>query len=182
MPPTLSINQKIALLVRERGWTQSEFAERAGLNRLTARKILLDPTARLQAGTLHACASALGLTVHELVQTPVERLLSPATVPDSVARPSDAELQAEQPVLWDWLQRHPERAARFSDAELAELASLHGTGGPLTEEGVEHFTDLIARRRDLLHRVSVIASTDYLPLLEQLVELLYEKVQLDPKS
>jgi transcriptional regulator with XRE-family HTH domain len=177
MSEAVPLSQKIARLVRERGWSQVEFAQKAGLNRLTARKILVEPQVPLRGRTIQACAAALGLTVADLEESPLEALLRRTPAGSGARRPTDEELATQQPALWDWLQRHPQRAARFTDDELAELATLRGTGGPLTEEGVEHFTDLIERRRELLRQVTVVASTEYLPLLEQLVQLLYDKVQ-----
>ena len=49
--------------------------------------------------------------------------------------------------------------------------------GPLTAFGVESFVERLERRRDLLQRALAVAGTEYLDLLEQLVGLLYEKVQ-----
>src|SRR5438874_7513970 len=67
---------KIARLVEERGWNQEDFARLAGLNRQTARHILLQhDSRRLRNATVSACAKALGLTVSELRTLPLERLL-----------------------------------------------------------------------------------------------------------
>lgn len=178
MADAMPLSRKIARLVRERGWSQSEFAKLAGLNRLTARRILLLPEVPLRNRTVQACATALGLSVAELEDTPLPELLRRRASPLPAVRPSDTELAAAQPALWDWLRRHPQRAARLSDEELAELASMRGVGGPLTEEGVAYFVDLIERRRELLRQAAVVANTEYLPLLEQIVQLLYEKVQV----
>jgi transcriptional regulator with XRE-family HTH domain len=178
MADAMPLSRKIARLVRERGWSQSEFARLAGLNRLTARRILLLPDVPLRNRTVQACAEALGLSVAELEDTPLPELLRRRTLPPPADRPGAAELATAQPALWDWLQRHPHRAARLSQEELAELASLRGVGGPLTEEGVAYFVDLLERRRELLRRAAVVANTEYLPLLEQIVQLLYEKVQV----
>jgi len=67
--------------------------------------------------------------------------------------------------------------SELTPEEWDELLSLQGTGGPLTEEGVHHFVDQIERRRRLVERVSTIAGTEYIDLLEQFVELLYGKIQ-----
>ena len=85
--------------------------------------------------------------------------------------------QATQPELRTWMERNQERAAQLSALELDELLSLQGTGGPLTTFGVEHFVDLIERKRQLIHKFHAIAGTEYLEVLERLVELMYEKVQ-----
>ncbi|MGL4551978.1 MAG: hypothetical protein ACRC33_12435, partial [Gemmataceae bacterium] len=67
---------KIRRLVEERGWNQEEFARIARLNRHTARQILLPgPQRKLRNATVLACARAFGLSVSELRDHPLERLL-----------------------------------------------------------------------------------------------------------
>ena len=83
----------------------------------------------------------------------------------------------KQPELVAWLERHGDRAQRFTPAEVDELLSLQGPNGALAKFGVEQFVELIERKRQLRDRVEVIAATEYLELLERLVDLLYEKVQ-----
>jgi hypothetical protein len=85
--------------------------------------------------------------------------------------------QATQPELLSWIERNPERAGQLTPAEMDELLSLQGTGGPLTGFGVERFVEMIERKRKLVHQVHAIAGTEYLDLLEKLVGLLFEKVQ-----
>jgi len=73
---TNDLAAKIARLVEERGWNQSDFARITNLNLQTIRQILV-PTSdrRLRNATIGACARALGLTVSELRTLPLERLL-----------------------------------------------------------------------------------------------------------
>ncbi|HZY84274.1 MAG TPA: hypothetical protein VFE78_05560 [Gemmataceae bacterium] len=172
---------KITRLVQERGWNQEEFARITRLNRHTARQILLPgPGRRLRNATVGACARALGLTVNELRTVPLERLLprmhegEPANGDDSLRRLYD---QATQPELKSWTERNPDRAARLTAEEVDELLALQGDDGPLTAFGVESFVERLERRRNLIDRVNAVAGTEYLDLLEQLVGLLYEKVQ-----
>jgi len=184
MPPTSENSSvlagKIARLVQERGWNMEEFARLAGLNRLTVRDILQQGHRRLRNATVSACARALGLTVGELHDLPIEILVtrihnpSVPTTDDALRRLYE---QATQPELRAWLERNPERAGRLTPAELDELLSLQGTGGPMTAFGVEHFVDLIERKRKLKEKVDAIAGTEYLDLLEQMVTLMYEKVR-----
>jgi hypothetical protein len=61
--------------------------------------------------------------------------------------------------------------------EIDELLSLQGTGGPLTNIGVERYVELLERKRKLIHQVHAIAGTEYLDVLEKLVALMYERVQ-----
>jgi hypothetical protein len=172
---------KIARLVEERGWNQEDFARITQLNRQTVRLILLQSgPRRLQNATVGACAKALGLSVSELRTVPLERLLPrmrqehPANGDDLLRHLYE---QVAQPELLGWLERNPERARQLDSAEIDELLSLQGTGGPLTTLGVEHFIGQIERKRKLVHKVQAVAGTEYLDLLEQLVELLYDKVQ-----
>jgi transcriptional regulator with XRE-family HTH domain len=172
---------KIARLVEERGWNQSEFARIAGLNLHTVRQILLPGSGRrLRNATIGACAQALNLTVHELRNLPLERLLPRMRNPrPTTAEPAQKRLyeEATQPELLDWIERNPDRAKRLTADDIDELLSLQGTGGPLTSFGVEHFVTMIERKRGLRDKVEAIAGTEYLDFLEQLVDLLYEKVQ-----
>jgi transcriptional regulator with XRE-family HTH domain len=169
---------KIARLVQERGWNQEAFARQAELNRLTVRSIFLGPSRKLHNATVCACARALGVSVHDLLTQPLDKLLPRMRVP-LPARESLRLLyeQATQPELLAWLQSNPERAAELTVEEIDELLSLQGTGGPLTEFGVAHYVEQIERRRKLLEHAAVIAGTEYIDLLEQFVGLLYEKIQ-----
>jgi hypothetical protein len=172
---------KIRRLVDERGWNHGDFARAARLNRHTVRQIL-DPGGqrRLRTSTISSCAKALGLTVNELRTQPLEKLLprmvegAAGGADDLVRRMYD---QATQPELRSWMERNPDRARQLAEEEMDELLSLQGTGGPLTAFGVEAFVQRIERRRKLVQQIHAIAGTEYLELLEQLVGLLFEKVQ-----
>ena len=179
-PGSPELAAKIARLVEERGWNQEDFARITNLNRQTVRQILRNEGRKLRNVTVQACAKALGLTVSELRTLPLERLLprmhgQPA--PDGEDALRRLLEQATQPELRAWIERNPDRARLLSDAELDELLSLQGAGGPLSRYGVEQFIELIERKRRLLERVQAVAATEYLSLLEQIVWLLYEKVQ-----
>ena len=170
--------EKIARLVQERGWNLEEFARQAELNRLTVRSIIQGGERRLHNATVAACARALGLGVDELRQAPIERLLprmhTPVVPGESLRRLYET---ASQPELAAWMERNPERAAQLTPDELDELLSLQGTGGPLTPFGVAQAVDRIERKRRLLEQAAVVASTEYIDMLEAMVALMYEKVQ-----
>jgi transcriptional regulator with XRE-family HTH domain len=178
---TSELAHKIARLVEERGWNQEEFARIARLNRHTVRQILLPGEhRRLRNATIGACARALGLTVSELRTLPLERLLPRMneTHPANGAVPLRRLFEgASQPELIAWLERNPERAKQLSGQEVEELLSLQANDGALTAFGVEGFVERLERRRRLIQQIHAIAGTEYLDLLEQLVALLYEKVQ-----
>src|SRR5262245_17437114 len=183
MSPSLSGNTsdlagKIARLVEERGWNQEDFARVTQLNRQTVRQILLqNGERRLRNATIGACAKALGLSVSELRDRPLEQLLvrmNRHSMPDGEEQVRRLYEQAAQPELQAWIEAHPERARQFTAEEIDELISLQGTGGPLTPAGVEHFAAVIERKRRLLQQVHAVAGTEYLELLEKFVGLLYE--------
>jgi hypothetical protein len=171
---------KIARLVEERGWSQEEFARQAQLNRLTVRRLLLQKDCRVRVATISACARSLGLSVHELRSLPLDVLLSRQQLQERAGSQKVLHRlyeQATQPELIAWLERNAERARALQPDELDELYSLQGTGGPLTSQGVEHFVRLVERKRRLKERIDVIAGTHYLDLLEQVVDLVYERIQ-----
>lgn len=173
------LGAKIAGLVEERGWSQEEFARRSGLNRLTVRQIVSSSMAhRPRTATLAACAKALGLSLNELRTRTLEQLLASANNGNDPVRERHKRIEwATQPELAAWMERNADRAARLNDWELDELLSLQGVGGPLTAQGVDHFVGLIERKRKLLERVQTVAATGYLTLLEQIVDLLYDKIR-----
>ena len=186
MSPPLSGNAselagKIARLVEERGWNQEDFARSTQLNRQTVRQILSqNGQRRLRNATVSACARALGLSVSDLRDRPLQQLL--ARMNRRPPPEGDEQLrrlyeQAAQPEVMAWIERQPDRARQLSGEEIDELLSLQGTGGPLTAAGIEHFVALIERKRRVLQQVHAIAGTEHLELLEKFVALLYEKVQ-----
>jgi transcriptional regulator with XRE-family HTH domain len=178
--PGVDLANKIARLVEERGWNQEDFARISQLNRHTVRQILHGgPKRRLRNATVSQCADALGLTVSELRNLPLDRLL-----PRMHGKPpADEEAlnllieRASLPDLVSWLQRNRERAAELRSDEIQELLEMQTPGGPLQKLGVENCVDLIERRRLLVYQVKEIAGTEFLELLEQLVRLIFEKVK-----
>lgn len=171
---------KIARLVEERGWNQEDFSRIANLNRHTVRQILQgDPNRRLRNATVSQCAEGLGLSVNELRTQPLERLL-----PRMHGKPAaDDETQkllrdrATLPELTSWLERNQSRAAELSPDEVEQMLEMQSPGGALEKLGVEQVVEMIERRRQLLGRARVLAGSDYLPFLEQFVDMLFEKVK-----
>ncbi len=171
---------KIARLVEERGWNQEDFARISQLNRHTVRTILnSDARRRLRNATISQCAEALGLTVNELRTLPLERLLPRM----HGKRPADEALlkmlagSSTLPELTVWLERNEERAADFNAEEVEELLGMQAPGGSLERLGVEQCVEMIERRRRLLAQVRTLAGTEYLEMLEQIVELVQNKLQ-----
>lgn len=183
--PANDLAHKIARLVEERGWNQEEFARVSRLNRHTIRQILVEGGARrLRNATISACARALGLSVSELRAQPLDKLLP--RMRDTHPAQGDGHLKrlynlASQSELLAWLERNPDRSRQLSAEDVDELLAFQDAG-TLTAFGVEGFVERLERRRQLIQRIHVVARTEYLDLLEQLVTLLYEKVLPPPKQ
>lgn len=180
-PRETDVVEKIARLVQERGWNQEDFARIADLNRHTVREILKHGEGRrLRNTTISQCAKALGLQVNELYNVPLERLLprmhgKVLSEEESGLRKLNEKATAQE--LLDWLNQNPERSAVITIAEADELLAMQGPQGKLIQFGVEHCVERLERRRRLCRRVATIAGTEYLDLLEQLVGLMFEKIQ-----
>ncbi|MGL4419681.1 MAG: helix-turn-helix transcriptional regulator [Gemmataceae bacterium] len=175
----VELANKIARLVEERGWNQEDFARIANLNRHTVRQILNGgPKRRLRNATISQCAEALGLTVNELHTLSLERLLRrlrgrPAA--DSEALKALTE-SATLPDLKVWIERNKERASELRLDEVQEILQSQAPAGILEQYGVEHFIELVERRRKLQIQIRELANTEYLELIERFVTLAFEKV------
>lgn len=173
------LSHKIARLVEEKGWNQEVFARISNLNRHTVRQILnAGPRRRLRNATVSQCAEAFGFTVSELRNVPLDRLMLKL---HGKAPADEAALKrmcdnVTLPELVAWLDRNPRRAGEFTADEVAELLALQQPGGAMAKLGVEHFIELIERRRRLICQVRAIAATEYLELVEKLVGLVHEKI------
>lgn len=178
---------KIAKLVEEKGWNQEDFARISNLNRHTVRQILHGgPKRNLRNATISQCAEAFELTVNELRTLPLDRLLLRVRGKAPVDEEARKLLMQEAvlPELVTWLERNARRTAEFRADEVQELLAMQHPGGDLERLGVDACVELIERRRNLLCRVKLLAATPYLDLLEQVVDLAYEKVAagLKPKT
>lgn len=172
------VTAKIARLIEERGWNQEDFARIAGINRHTVRG-LIQGKHRLRNATVQSAARALGLTVSELRSLPLDRLLPRMHAADGSADAGLKKLYAEatRPELIGWLERNEDRARGLSLIECDELLGMQSEAGPLARLGVEHVIGLMERRRDLVRKVMALAGTEYQAALEQIVELMYQRVQ-----
>src|SRR4051812_32434746 len=172
---------KIARLVEERGWNQEDFARIANLNRHTVREIVKNGGGRrLRNATVSQCAAALGLHVNELRDLPLERLLPRMhgrKLPEDEGGRKKLLERASTPELIAWLEHNPDRAAHITVEEAEEILGLEGPNGALARLGAEAVIEQIERKRRLLRRVSAISATDYVDLLEQVVGLIFDKIQ-----
>src|SRR5207253_9518654 len=120
-----------ARLDGERGWNQEDFARIAKLNRHTLRQILHNgPKRRLRNAPVSQCADALGLTVSELRNLPLDRLLprihgKPPADEDALKLLYE---RASPPGLVSCLGRNRHPAAQRRPAEVPELLDMQRAG------------------------------------------------------
>jgi hypothetical protein len=180
LPNNTKIGYKIARLVEEKGWNHADFVRATDLNRHTVREILQHgDEKRLRNATIAVCAEALGLQVSELQNLPLEQLLRRVRGQSLVENTTLESLldRVTQPELKQWIERNTERSQQLTPDEITEILMIQSPEGPLARIGVEQFVSLIERRRKLIDKVKRIASTEHLGLLEQIVDLIYEKTR-----
>jgi hypothetical protein len=158
----LGLVAKIARLAEENGWDLAAFMQNASLHRATAQQILARSARRLHDTTVKSCAEAFGVTPMELRTESIEKLLEKMRAPKAAA----AELNSLH-------EAHPSLSAE----DLDELKSLKEERGPLTPFALADHARRLERRRRIVNRAATVAETEYVDLLEQFVDLLYEKVQ-----
>jgi transcriptional regulator with XRE-family HTH domain len=146
------------------GLTFQEIVEATGLDERTLRG-LVRGTNNPHARTLHKLAQGLDVPVDELFQA-------------SGMSPQRAFDEATNPAVENAVQVHAEIFHGWSDAEISELASQFGTGGPLTEAGVLAAAEAINAKRALLRQVSVILESGESELLSEFVKLLYQRIRV----
>src|SRR5262249_11437442 len=123
------------------------------------------------------------LTVSELRDLPLERLLPrmqethPANTQDPARRLYN---EATAAGLITWLERNPERASKLTPADVDDLLDRQAAGQATNSLDVDAVIRRLERRRELFDKVQTIADSEYLELLEQLVDLLHDKVAPRP--
>lgn len=145
--------------------TYEDVVESTGLDARTIRGIARGDH-RPQARTLHRLAEGLGVATDQLFKPPTG--ISPAAF-DAATNPAVERIKAT----------HPDLFANWSADDYAELASRFGIGGQLTEQGTIDAARKMNAKRAVLQRAQVVMETAHADLLTQLINLLYERVQID---
>ena len=127
---TVALN--VRRLMARQGLTFHDIVQTTGLDERTLRS-LVRGTNNPHARTLHKLAHGLGVEVDELFEPS--------------GSPRQAFDQATNPIVESVVQEHAEVFQGWSKAELEELASQFGTGGPLSEVGVLAAADAINAKR-----------------------------------
>lgn len=158
------VAHNVRRLMAKYGMTYDDVVEAAGLDHRTVRGIARgqkNPHAR----TLKRLADGFGVEVDEL-------FVDAASI---TAAGFDA---ATNPVVNQVVESHAEVFDGWTTADFAELASRFGHGGELNEQGALQAAEEMNRKREVVAQVRVILESSDGRLLEDFVELLYERVQV----
>jgi hypothetical protein len=162
-----TVASNVRRLMARHGLTFQDIVDATGLDERTLRS-LVRGTNNPHARTLHKLAHGLGVEVDELFEPS--------------GSPRQAFDQATNPIVESVVQEHAEVFQGWSQAELEELASQFGTGGPLSEAGVLAAAEAINAKRALLQQVCVILESSESELLSDFVQLLYQRIRVAANS
>lgn len=90
---------------------------------------------------------------------------------------------ATNPAVEEAMRSSPAVFRGWSQADLDELCSLHGSGGPLTTEGVLVAAEHINRKRAIRNKFEAIMEADeqHFRTLSTVIEAIYKEVTIRPK-
>lgn len=160
-------------LMQWRGISFSELVRRTGIERHVIARWMKSGAEKPRSEYLTRMASVLGLEDPRLIfevdlhERQDDLLPQPRTI-DRSTNPLIEQVVTEQPQLF----------ASFSEDDWDEIYSLHGTGGPLTAEGVIGSADHINAKRDLRQKFEAVMETDYFPTLQSIIELMYRDTEV----
>jgi DNA-binding XRE family transcriptional regulator len=155
-------------LVAAAGMSIHEVAQLTGLDKRTIRGIL-NGVKKPHTQTLHRLAVGLGVSVDELFIDPAQLLY----------RRFD---RLTNPMVEEALANHCDLFNGWTQADFDELNSRVGMGGPLTMEGAISAVSLMNRKRDLHGKLDVLLESSQAEVAGDILDVLYEKIALRPKS
>jgi transcriptional regulator with XRE-family HTH domain len=155
-------------LVAAAGISVHRVAQLTGLDHRTIRGIL-NGVKKPHARTLHRLAAGLGVSVDELFLDPARLLY----------RRFD---RLTNPMVEEALANHCELFDGWTQADFDELNSRVGAGGPLTMEGALCAVRLMNRKRELHGKLDVLLESSQSEVTGEILDVLYKKIVLRPKS
>lgn len=175
----LTIQEKIARLITQKGWNQEEFARVARINRHTVRKILKGPAFKLRNSTVESCARAFGLTPDHLIQNPIDLLLSrmdTTLAPMQQQRHRQLLEGATRNELKHWLEKHPERS-HLLDASAIEEILGYQRNPSFNASNLETLILRLERKARVLEKVRHLNHPRHLEVLEHLLDTMHSNLQ-----
>lgn len=158
-----------------RGWDIVQLADAAGVSRTTLYHLEHGHTRRVRSSTINAIASALGVSVDELMGPPPE---GPSTsFPAKSLAPAVAFDRATNPAVEDVVRERPAMFQGWSDDDWDELYSQFGVGGALTPLGVLSAAEAINEKRETIRQLHVVLDTHLREVAREMIETFYRMVQ-----
>lgn len=170
----------------QRGWDLGELARRAGVSRTTLYHLERGSTQRPQTKTLHRLARALEIDPAEfesLAEGPLRRTATTEHGDGRDAAPERAAADFDRRtnrVVRQVVQARPQLFRHWQADDWDELYSTFGTGGALTEDGVEDLARRINRKRETIQKVQVLLETHLEDVAVRLIDTLFQSVR--PRS
>lgn len=175
--PTAAVDgRRVRQLRIQSGLGTEALARRARISRTTLHYIEKGLTPNPRARTLHKLATALGVVVEALLESPAGRLGNHSRQDNARVFDRRTNVAVEEA-----REQAPEVFEEFTDTEWDELYSEHGMGGALTAWGAAAAARRINRKRHTLRRLALVLETHLEQVATALVEALYESVR-PPRS
>lgn len=164
-------------LLERKGMSIKRLAQQTGVSLQTLRYWKRSGISYSRDERLEIVARVLGVGDPQAL---FEENLEPPTRVAPAGWPSDSsklDLQTN-PVVQYVLSDQPELFLGFEPADWDELYSLHGTGGPLTYDGVCEAARQVARKRELRRKFDALLETEHFESLAHLIDVLYRDSSL----
>ena len=156
------VGDNLRRLMANLGLSAEQVAEKSGVDKRTVKGIL-HGTNNPRPRTIGRLAEGLGVPSDEFFLEPAQLLY----------RRFDRDTN---PLVDQVIETHPELFAGWTTAELDELHSRVGTGGPLTAEGTLAAARQMNAKRELHEKLTVLLESSQAEVIAGIVKLLYEQV------
>jgi transcriptional regulator with XRE-family HTH domain len=161
--------------IRRTGISLNDLSSQTGIDMPTLRRWRRSGVAQPKHEHIERLAEIFGLTdPWSLMEPEGNSHGQPPKAPTNSAQldrstnPLVSEVHLERPELFTW----------FTRDDWDELFSQHGTGGPLTTEGVVAAAERINAKRDARRKFEAILETEHLDLLCKFLDVLYRDTSL----
>lgn len=164
-----------------KGWNIGELARQAGVSRTTLYHLERGTTRKPQYPTVQRIIAALGISAESVCEPSPKQ-------PERLRNMTDRNVQGSR--LFDRVTNNeisevhhefPELFSGWTDEDWDELYSTFGEGGSLNKEGVVEFAQQMNCNRETLHKLQVVLETHLSRVAVNLIETLYEMVQIPSK-
>jgi transcriptional regulator with XRE-family HTH domain len=162
--PQLGANLR-RIMARE-GLTVEQVVRLSMLDERTVKGILAGRH-RPHARTIYRLAAGLGVEADEFFQDP------------SLLMHKWFDRQTN-PLVDQVVDEHPQLFHGWTESDFTELYSRFGAGGALTVDGVIKTSKSMAQNRQIQRKVALILESSEAELLASLIDVVYERVRVDP--